>query len=298
MKFLHVADIHLDSPLRGLERYASAPVSQMRESTRQALREVVDLALRQEVTLVLIAGDLYDGDWKDYNTGLFFSAQMARLRDAGIKAFIISGNHDAASQLTKHLRPPENVQFLSTHEPETVLLEDIGVAIHGQGFARRSVVEDISVKYPMAAPGYFNIGMLHTSANGRPGHDTYAPCTVNGLLGKNYEYWALGHVHTREVLHEDPFIIFPGNIQGRHIRETGPKGCRLVTVEDGRAISAEHCDTAVLRWSVCAVDAAGGCDAETVIDRVRTHISQEVEAKRQLAARTSDQHLRRLRSAS
>jgi exonuclease SbcD len=276
MKFLHVADIHLDSPLHGLERYEGAPMSQIRRSTRQALERVVDLALLEEATFVLIAGDLYDGDWKDYNTGLFFTAQMARLRDAKIRVFIISGNHDAASQLTKHLRPPQNVRFLSTREPETVHLEDIGVAIHGQGFARREVPDDVSAKYPSAVPGCFNIGLLHTSAAGRPGHDTYAPCTVDGLLAKNYEYWALGHVHAREVLHCDPFIVFPGNIQGRHIRETGAKGCTLVTVEGGRAVSAEHRDTAVLRWCVCQVDATGGCDAESVIDRVRTGISQEL----------------------
>ena len=277
MKFLHVADIHLDSPLHGLERYEGAPAAQIRRSTRQALERVVDLALLEEAAFVLIAGDLYDGDWKDYNTGLFFTAQMARLRDAEIEVFLVSGNHDAASQLTKHLRPPGNVKSLSTRQPETVHLEDIGVAIHGQGFARREVLDDVSAKYPAAVPGCFNIGLLHTSASGRPGHDTYAPCTVDGLLAKNYQYWALGHVHAREVLHRDPCILFPGNIQGRHIRETGAKGCTLVTVEGGRAVSAEHRDTAVLRWCVCQVDAAGAGTAESVIDRVRTWIRQEID---------------------
>lgn len=276
MKFIHSADLHLDSPLHGLERYEGAPVSQIRTATRQALERVVDLALREEVTFVLIAGDLYDGDWKDYNTGLFFTAQMARLRDAEIKVFIVSGNHDAASQLTKHLRPPDNVRFLSDRKPETVRPDEIGVAIHGQGFAKREVLEDVSAKYPPAVPGCFNIGMLHTSATGRPGHDTYAPCTVDGLLAKNYDYWALGHVHTREVLHEQPFIVFPGNIQGRHIRETGAKGCTLVTVESDRVLSVEHRDTDVLRWCVCKVDAAGARDAESVIDRVRGEIRREL----------------------
>ena len=130
MKFLHVADIHLDSPLHGLERYEGAPVSRLRGATRQALVRVVDLAISEEVAFVLIAGDLYDGDWKDYNTGLFFSAQMARLREARIKVWIISGNHDAASQLTRSLRPPDNVQLLPTRAPITVRLDEWGVAIH------------------------------------------------------------------------------------------------------------------------------------------------------------------------
>src|SRR6202011_3159455 len=136
-KFLHAADIHLDSPLKGLERYEGAPVEQIRKATRRALENLVQLAVMEKVDFVLIAGDLYDGDWKDYNTGLFFLAQMARLRSAEIKVFILSGNHDAANQLTKHLRPPENVRFLSDRKPETVRLDEIGVAIHGQGFAKR-----------------------------------------------------------------------------------------------------------------------------------------------------------------
>ncbi len=277
MKFLHVADIHLDSPLHGLERYEGAPVSQIRGATRQALARVVDLAIVEGVAFVLIAGDLYDGDWKDYNTGLFFSAQMGRLREAGIKVWVISGNHDASSQLTKALRPPDNVRFLSTHAPETVHLDDLGVAIHGQGFARRDVSEDLSARYPAAVSGCFNIGVLHTSAGGRPGHEPYAPCTVEGLRAKDYGYWALGHIHTREILHASPFIVFPGNIQGRHIRETGSKGCTLVTVQDGRAIAAEHRDTAVLRWCACRVDAADTADAEEVLDRVRQSLRAEVD---------------------
>lgn len=277
MKFLHAADIHLDSPLRGLDRYEGAPVSQIRGATRQALTRLVDLALNEEVSFLLIAGDLYDGDWRDYNTGLFFNAQMARLRDAAIPVFVVSGNHDAASQLTKHLRAPENVRFLSDKKAETVCLDEIGVAIHGQGFATREVLENVSSKYPAAVPDFFNIGMLHTSATGRPGHDSYAPCTVDDLLARNYDYWALGHVHAREVLHERPFIVFPGNIQGRHIRETGAKGCTLVTVDNGRVVAVEHRDTDVLRWISCKIDAGGACDADSVIDLVRAKIQRELD---------------------
>ena len=277
MKFLHVADIHLDSPLHGLERYAGAPVAQIRGATRQALARVVDLALGEEVDFVLVAGDLYDGDWKDYNTGLFFTSQMARLRDAEIPVFIVSGNHDAASQLTKHLHPPGNVRFLADRAPETLRLEKLGVAIHGQGFARREVLEDLSLKYPAALPDCFNIGMLHTSATGRPGHAAYAPCTVEGLLARGYDYWALGHVHTREVLHREPFVVFPGNIQGRHIRETGPKGCALITVDDRGRVSMEHRDTDVLRWGVCEVDASGATGAEGVLEKVRLELQRKVE---------------------
>lgn len=276
MKFIHTADIHLDSPLIGLERYEGAPVAEIRGATRQAFRNLLDLAISEGVAFVLIAGDLYDGDWKDYNTGLFFAAQMAKLREAGIPVFIIAGNHDASSQITKHLCLPDNVRLLSSHKPESVILDDIGVTIHGQGFHSRVVTEDLSLKYPEPLQHYFNIGLLHTSADGREGHQPYAPCSVQGLLSKGYDYWALGHVHKYEVLHRDPWILFSGNIQGRHVRETGPKGCTLVTVEDGKVISAEHRDLDILRWSICAVDGSNAMTGEDVVDRFTDALNLEL----------------------
>ena len=224
MKFIHAADIHLDSPLRGLERYEGAPVDEIRQATRRALENLVSLAVESEVDFVLLVGDLYDGDWRDHNTGLFFAKQMSEFRKAGIKVFLIAGNHDAQNVMTKSLRLPDNVHQLNTSKPETVRLEELGVAIHGQGFRTKAVTKNLAMDYPAAIPHVFNIGLLHTSVTGREGHDNYAPCTPTNLVDLNYDYWALGHVHTRECLSEDPPIHFPGNVQGRHIREAGPKG--------------------------------------------------------------------------
>ena len=273
-KFIHAADIHLDSPLRGLSRYEGAPLERIRGATRQALENLAALAVDEQVAFVLIAGDLYDGDWKDYNTGLFFNAQMSRLREAGIRVYVVKGNHDAASQITRHLHSPDNVTFLSIKECQTELLEEQEVAIHGRSYATRAVTEEISSSYPQALPDVFNIGLLHTSVDGRKEHEPYAPCTVKGLLAKGYHYWALGHVHRREILHEDPWIVFPGNIQGRHARETGPKGCTLVTVEDGQVLSVEHQDLDVLQWAQCEVDVSDVESGEEMIDHVRSKIIQ------------------------
>ena len=214
-KFLHAADLHLDSSLRGLERYERAPVEAMQHATRRALVHLVDLALEEKVHFVLLAGDLWDGDWRDYNSGLFFVQQMARLHDSRIPVFLIAGNHDAANRMTRSLRLPDGVRVLDADAPETVLLADLGVALHGQSFAQYNITDDLSLRYPAARPGCFNIGMLHTSATGREGHERYAPCSVEGLLAKGYDYWALGHVHKREILYDDPLIVFPGNTQGR-----------------------------------------------------------------------------------
>ncbi len=275
-RFLHAADVHLDSPLRGLERYEGAPVEEIRGATRRAFVNLVDLALREEVAFVLLAGDLYDGDWRDYNTGLFFISQMRRLEAAAIPVFVVAGNHDAASQITKVLRPPGNVRLLATKRPETVRLEETGVAIHGQGFAGASVKEDLAAGYPPADPFLFNVGLLHTSLDGRPGYANYAPCTVDGLRSRGYQYWALGHVHEREEVCREPWIVFPGVLQGRHVRETGAKGATLVSVEEREVVAVEARELDVLRWAVCPVDLTGAAATDQALELVETALEREV----------------------
>lgn len=275
--FLHAADLHLDSPMHALEAYEGAPVDALRNATRRALENLADLALERGAAFVLIAGDLYDGDWKDYNTGLHFLGQMRRLREAGIPVLIVAGNHDAASRITRSLRLPEGVHLFSSDRPETVRLEGLDVAVHGQSFASPAVKRDLAAAYPEPVPGCFNIGLLHTCATGREGHEPYAPCTLETLRNKGYDYWALGHVHQREILSEDPLVVFPGNTQGRHVRETGPKGCMRVSVDDrGRAEAAFHPLDAA-RWFVAAVDASGERTGPDVVDRVRERFEALLE---------------------
>jgi DNA repair exonuclease SbcCD nuclease subunit len=285
-RFIHAADIHLDSPLKGLERYEGAPVDRIRQATRRALENLVQLALDEKVQFVLIAGDLYDGDWKDYNTGLFLGRQLSRLRDAEVPVVLIAGNHDAENKMTRTLRLPDNVSLLSSASPETKTLEEIGVAIHGQSFPRAAEERDLSAQYPQAAQGLFNIGLLHTCATGASKHARYAPCTLEGLRSKGYDYWALGHVHERRTLHQDPHVIFPGNVQGRDIGEPGAKGCMLVTV-DGRSVSAEFQSLDVLRWERCEVDTRGAENADAVMERVSHQLQRQLEtsAERPMAVR-------------
>ncbi|OQX27920.1 MAG: hypothetical protein BWK80_02710 [Desulfobacteraceae bacterium IS3] len=267
-KFIHAADIHLDSPLLRLEQYGGAPADALCGATRRAFENLVRLAINQHVDFMLISGDLYDGDWKDYNTGLYFVSQMSKLREAEIPVFIIAGNHDAESRMTKTLRLPENVSFFSADRPETKHIDKLGVAVHGQSFPTRAVKKDMSAAYPSALPGYFNIGMLHTCAQGREGHEPYAPCTVESLRSKDYDYWALGHVHQSERLCEEPMILFPGNIQGRHIRESGPKGCMIVTVADKGQADADFHALDVIRWKKLRIDAKDCTDRHEVIERI------------------------------
>ena len=277
-KFIHAADIHLDSSLHGLERYEGAPVEEIRSATRRAFDNLIELAIDEGVDFVLLAGDLYDGDWKDYNTGLYFMERMGRLREAGIRVFMVAGNHDAASQITRQLQLPDNVTMFATRAPEQVVLDDLNVAINGQGFATRAVTDDLSQAYPQGDPQLFNIGLLHTCLDGKPGHEPYAPCTIDGLRSKGYQYWALGHVHKREEVSQDPWIIFPGNIQGRHIRETGPKGCTLVTVENGEVIAVEHRDLDVMRWSLCELDVTASETVDDIYEQIRGGLQTVLDA--------------------
>jgi len=287
MRFVHAADLHIDSPLQGLSNYEGAPVDRIRGATRRALEKLVDLCLEQHIDFLLLAGDIYDGEWRDYSTGLFFSAQMSRLREAQIPVVLVRGNHDAKSRVARHLKLPENTHELSTRRAESYVLEELDVAIHGRGFGSKTTTEDLAATFPLAETGLFNIGLLHTSLDGREGHASYAPTTVDELLSKDYDYWALGHVHRREIVRSDPWIVFPGNLQGRHARETGPKGAMVVTVQEGAVTDVRHAELDVVRWEQIEVEAPEESSADAVVDLIRSRLEDAAEEAedRLLAAR-------------
>ena len=272
MKFLHAADIHLDSPLKGLSGNGFVPEGLVRHCTRRAFANLVDLAISEKVAFVIIAGDLYDGDWRDYSTGLWFASEMRRLDRP---CFLVRGNHDARSHITRNLENPPNVTEFSARKAETVRLEALGVALHGRSFPDRAVPEDLSATYPEPVRGLLNVGILHTSGDDPGEHETYAPCSVAALVAKGYDYWALGHIHQRRELHPpgNPWIVFPGNIQGRHVREPGAKGCTLVEVQDGRIVDLRHRDTDVLRWTQVSVPVDGAETMAEIAARLRFELT-------------------------
>lgn len=279
IKVLHAADLHIDSPLRGLEADPDAPADRIRGATRAAFTNLVDFALAQQVSLVLLAGDLYDGDWPDWRTGQFLIRGLERLTRGGVRVVAISGNHDAESVITKKLRWPDGARLLRTDRAQTVTFPDLGVVVHGRGFPAKAVGESLLPSYPAPDPRYFNIGLLHTAA-GRGGHENYAPCTIDQLAAHGYEYWALGHIHTREAIYRPPcWIIFPGNLQGRHANECGAKGATLFTVETGRIVGEPtHHALDVLRWARLDADIDGASDEEQALAAVRHVIAGALEA--------------------
>ncbi len=288
-RFIHAADIHLDSQLRGLAAYEGAPVEILRTASRTAFSNLVDIAIAEEVDFMIIAGDLYDGNWKDYNTGLFFSKEMARLGRAEIPAVVVYGNHDAESEITKQLSLPDNVKVFSSRQAETHRLDDLKVALHGRSFRNAATEENLAVDYPDAVDGWFNIGVLHTALEGHAAHARYAPCSLSELQAKGYDYWALGHVHEYRIVNEEPWVVFPGNLQGRHVREVGPRGAVMVSVEDGK-VFVERLIVDVVRWHHLEVDAGGAASLDDVVKLVGPRLEALVDDKaegRPMAVRVS-----------
>ena len=275
-RFFHAADIHLDSPLTGLAGTEGRVAERIRSAPRAAFEALVDRATEDQVDFLVIAGDLYDGSWRDYKTGLFFAEQMGRLNQAGIPVFVLHGNHDAESQITGPLELPDNVQAFGTRKAQTFQLDRLNVALHGHSFREKAVTDNLVPDYPAPLEGAFNIGVLHTALGGMGAHANYAPCGLPELVAKGYDYWALGHVHQAQVLNERPHVVFPGNLQGRHVREAGPKGACLVTVEEGQVVEVAALTFDVVRWAVLDVDVEAAGSTVDVIDLMRQALGQGV----------------------
>ena len=271
-KFLHAADMHLDSPLLGLAGKSADYAQRIHRASREAFEALVAYAIGERCQFVLFAGDVFDGELRNFETGLFFVEQMRVLHEAGIKVFILLGNHDAENRFAGKLAFSQNVHIFASRQAETLVLEELGVAIHGRSFPQRDVLDNIARAYPPPSQGLLNIGVLHTACQGSEGHAAYAPCTVEQLVNHGYDYWALGHVHARAVLHEDPYIIYPGNLQGRHARETGAKGATVVSVEDGRIVDVKALELDVVRWTLLEVDVDNAKSRDGLLQKIRERI--------------------------
>ncbi len=281
--FLHAADVHLDSPLRGLARYEGVPADEVRTATRTAFNRLVDTAIEHKVAFVVLAGDLFDAAPRDVGGRLAVAAGFGRLIQAGIEVFALHGNHDAESNLTRGLPAQAGVHWFPTKEPRTLLHAATGTALHGQGFATAAVLDNLAVHYPAARPGAFNIGVLHTALGGAQGHEPYAPCAIEELAARNYDYWALGHVHGHAVLHNDPPIVYAGALQGRSIREVGPKGAVLVEVVDNQVQATTHLPLDVVRWALVRADVTGTASEaaveQRILDALRRAVATEADGR-------------------
>ena len=269
-RFIHTADVHLDSPLLSLAIKEPDAAELVANATRQTFAKTVDLCLDERVDAFLIAGDLYDGELRSMKTAAFFTNEMRRLTAAGIKVFLVRGNHDAESVITKHLDLPDGVHVFSK-AGETISFEIEDVVLHGMSFAKPQASRSLLPHYRPPTDGVINIGLLHTSLAGSTEHDVCAPCSLQDLIDQGYEYWALGHIHKREIYADAPrAVVMPGIPQGRHINEAGSKSVTYVEIGDDRRARIEDRCTCVVQFERVDVDISGVDDWRGFIECAET----------------------------
>ena len=280
-KFIHTADLHFDSPLRSLALKDPDLADLVSTASRKALGRIVDLCLRARADALLVSGDAFDGQVESAKTAVYFAEMMRKLES--VRVFMILGNHDAESKISKAVPLPPNVHVFKGRAG-IVELPEHGAAIHGISFGKRHAPESLLPKFHEPRPGLFNVGMLHTSLSGSDAHDRYAPCSLGDLRERSFDYWALGHIHKRQIHSEDPWIVMPGIPQGRDIGESGRKSVTEVRVDDGGSIQVEEHPVAYARFERVDVDVTGCEQYEDI--RTRT------EAALERAQREADaQHL-------
>lgn len=250
IRFLHAADLHIDSPFRGLAAAPEHVVAAARSSTLEAFDGLVSLALERGVDFVVLAGDVYDAADRSLRAQLRFRDGLDRMAGAGIEVFVAHGNHDPLDSRMAALTLPQRVVVfgpeVETHE---VVRDGVTIAaVSGIGYRTRVATENLSHGFSRHAGAPFHVGVLHCNLGGNTGHENYAPCTLSDLIGTGVDYWALGHVHTRAVLNATPHVVYPGNSQGRHINEPGPRGCYVVTVNEHGDVALDFEALDRIRW--------------------------------------------------
>lgn len=267
-RFVHTADLHLDSPLRSLALRNRELAGLIGDASRRALTAIVDLCLHEQVDALIIAGDLYDGGQTSMKTARFLADEIGRLTQAGVSVFIARGNHDAESKITRELDMPGAHVFGARAHPVERRIGGIDVAIHGLSFAQPQAPESLLPRFRRPVADAFNIGVMHTSLAGAPGHDVYAPCALADLHGWGFDYWALGHIHAR-TRHPGPCaVVMPGMPQGRDVNEGGAKSVTLATLRDDRSLSIEERTTSLAQFERVAVDLSGVEDWRAALMRI------------------------------
>lgn len=257
IKFIHGADLHLDSPMIGLSHLPKNIFHRLQESTFQALKALVDHAIRNQVDFVVLAGDLFDNEDRSIRAQTRLRKEFERLEKEGIEVFLVFGNHDHMGGSWVHVAMPKNVQIFGgeVEAKKFVSTKGATVFLYGFSYLKRHTFNKRIDGYMKANDGDFHVAMLHGNLEGNVEHGNYAPFQLKDLLEKEFDYWALGHIHKRAVLHEDPLVVYPGNTQGRNKKEKGPKGCYLVTLnENGQHL--DFMETSDCIWSDIIIDGA------------------------------------------
>ena len=252
-RFVHCADLHLGSRFKGVSSRDPEAGERMTESVFQSFSRIVDLAISEGVDFMVIAGDAFDESTITPATRHRFASELARL---GRPCFIARGNHDPHTDWESSIPYPPNVHEFGT-EPEYIELDGIdGLEIAGVSFADWHEERNLPSMI-RGSPERFTVAVMHCDVDSVGAQYDYSPCRLSDMSGRGVDYWAIGHIHRRAVLSENPYVVYPGNIQGRKITEDGEKGCYLVTVDGGRVSELRFVPTQGIVWRDIRVDITG-----------------------------------------
>lgn len=275
--FVHAADLHLDSPFTGLSELGNEVADTLKKATFQAFDNMVDLCIKQAVDFLLIAGDIYNSADRSLRAQLKFRDGLQRLNDAGIRSFVVYGNHDPLDGWASSLHWPEYAHIFGGNSVESFSFKKDGQScaiVHGISYPRRDIKTNLSRGFKRNDSPLFQIGLLHCNVGSNTGHEAYAPCTLDDLKETGIDYWALGHVHTREILsHEQPYVVYAGNTQARHLNEAGPRGCFLVKVSDEKKVEFEFVPMDTVRWERREIGIESLNSEEALLTRLEQTIS-------------------------
>ena len=268
-KFVHTADLHLDTPFGGISEVDEQIAVRLRDATLRTFDNIVELCLQQKVAFLLVAGDVYDARDRSLRAQLRFRDGLARLSQAGISAFVVHGNHDPLSSRIATIQWPKDVHVFGGEGVSRIPVshgDQVIADIYGVSYPTQDVRQNLAKDFHREPSSPFAIGLLHCNVGQDTGHEPYAPCSLDDLIGAGMDYWALGHVHAQRVLSgERPTVVYPGNPQGRHPGETGPRGCYLVEVNADGGCYPQFLPVDAVRWSNETVEIAGLGDDEAII---------------------------------
>ena len=272
IRFIHAADLHLDSPFVGLKNVPEAILHKMKEAPFLAFRKLIEEAIARKVDFILLAGDLYDGENRSLRTQVRFRREMERLLEHGIHVYIIHGNHDHLGGKWVAVDLPENVHvFPGSYDMRRFENGEASVHIYGYSYPVQHVKQRIIDEYRRAGEADYHIGMLHGNLEGSSEHGNYAPFSLSDLLAKDMDYWALGHIHKRSELSSDPPVLYPGNTQGRHRKESGLKGCYYVEL-NGEEASTTFIPTSEIIWEETEVTVTGEDSFDSILETCRSKV--------------------------
>jgi len=252
LRFIHAADLHLDSPFRGLANTSTKLRDELQAATLGAFARVVDHTIESNADFLLLAGDLYDSKDRSLRALVAFRRQMERLAERDISVYIVHGNHDPLNGWGSEFQLPPNVTtFTGKPATEPVIRRGKEIArVTGISYARERVTENLASSMKPDSDSPYSVGLLHANVAGQTGHADYAPVTLDELSSSGFDYWALGHVHTRSILAQEPAtVVYPGNPQGRNPREPGPRGCLQVDINRNGDAHLSFVETNLARWT-------------------------------------------------